>query len=149
MSDSGLRWITYDAQPQRVNLENNSAVRSKINLNAEEEENDDNKARPGNYTIMIKASSPEKNISLSFVSLLYPVAVTLDIPPPAAAAANDTSQQQTSIEDKSSQQKSAFPNDTIVRDLARIISLSSAIALIGYIVYRKIKRSKRSPEQQQ
>jgi hypothetical protein len=148
MSDSGLRWITYDAQPQRVNLENNSAVTAKINLNAEEEEDDDNRARPGNYTIMIKASAPEKNISLSFVSLLYPVAVTLDIPA-AAAAANDTSQQQTSIEDKSSQQKSAFPNDTIVRDLARIISLSSAIALIGYIVYRRIKRSKRSPEQQQ
>jgi virginiamycin B lyase len=147
MSDSGLRGITYDAQPQRVNLENNSAVTAKINLNAEEED-DDNKARPGNYTTMIKASAPEKNISLSFVSLLYPVAVTLDIPA-AAAAANDTSQQQTSIEDKSSQQKSAFPNDTIVRDLARIISLSSAIALIGYIVYRRIKRSKRSPEQQQ
>jgi hypothetical protein len=147
MSDSGLRGITYDAQPQRVNLENNSAVTAKINLNAEEED-DDNKARPGNYTTMIKASAPEKNISLSFVSLLYPVAVTLDIPA-AAAAANDTSQQQTSIEDKSSQQKSAFPNDTIVQDLARIISLSSAIALIGYIVYRRIKRSKRSPEQQQ
>jgi virginiamycin B lyase len=147
MSDSGLRGITYDAQPQRVNLENNSAVTAKINLNAEEEVNDDNKARPSNHTIMIKASVPEKNISLSFVSLLYPVAVTLDIPP--AAAANDTSQQQTSIEDKSSQQKSAFPNDTIVRDLARIISLSSAIALIGYIVYRRIKRSKRSPQQKQ
>jgi hypothetical protein len=147
MSDSGLRGITYDAQPQRVNLENNSAVTAKININAEEEDDDDNRARPGNYTIMIKASAPEKNISLSFVSLLYPVAVTLDIP--AAAAANDTSQQQTSIEDKSSQQKSAFPNDTIVRDLARIISLSSAIALIGYIVYRRIKRSKRSPQQKQ
>jgi streptogramin lyase len=147
MSDSGLRGITYDAQPQRVNLENNSAVRSKINLNAEEGYDDNNRARPGNYTIMVKASASEKNSSLSFVSLLYPVAVTLDIP--AAAATNDTSQQQTSIEDKSSQQKSAFPNDMIVRDLARIISLSSAIALIGYIVYRRIKRSKRSPEQQQ
>jgi DNA-binding beta-propeller fold protein YncE len=149
MSDSGLREITYDAQPQRVNLENNSAVRSKINLNAEEEDDDNNRTRPGNYTIMVKASVPEKNSTLSFVSLLYPLAVTLDIPAAAVAANNTSQQQQTSIEDKSSQQKSAFPNDTIVRDLARIISLSSAIALIGYIVYRRIKRSKRSPEQQQ
>jgi streptogramin lyase len=148
MSDSGLRGITYDAQPQRVNLENNSVVASsQINLNAEEEDNDNNnRARPGNYTIMVKASAPEKNSTLSFVSLLYPVAVTLDIPTVAVA---NTSQQQTSIEDKSSQQTSVFPSDTIVRDLARIISLSTAIALIGYIVYRRIKRSKRSSEQQQ
>jgi hypothetical protein len=95
---------------------------------------------------MVKASAPEKNSTLSFVSLLYPVAVTLDIPTVAVA---NTSQQQTSIEDKSSQQTSVFPSDTIVRDLARIISLSTAIALIGYIVYRRIKRSKRSSEQQQ
>jgi hypothetical protein len=145
MSDSGLRGITYDPQPQRVNLENNSVVTSQINLNAEED-NDNNRARPDNYTIMVKASVPEKNSTLSFVSLLYPVAVTLDIPTVAVA---NTSQQQTSVEDKSSQQTSVFSNDTIVRDLARIISLSTAIALIGYIVYRRIKRSKRSPEQQQ
>jgi virginiamycin B lyase len=147
MSDSGLIGISYDAQPPRVNLENNSAVTAQINLNAEEE--DEDKARPGNYTTMVKASAPEKNgSSLLFVSLLYPVAVTLDIP---SAALDNTSQQQTSFEDKSSssQRNSVFLNDTIVRDLARIISLSTAIALIGYIVYRRIKRSKRLPEHQQ
>jgi hypothetical protein len=145
MSDSGLRGIKYDAQPPRFNLENNSAVTAQINLNAEEEDN--NKARPGNYTTMIKTSAPEKNSTLSFVSLLYPIAVTLDIPTVAVA---NTSQQQNSVEDKSSsQQNSVFLNDMIVRDLARIISLSTAIALIRYIVYRRIKRSKRLSKQQQ
>jgi DNA-binding beta-propeller fold protein YncE len=145
MSDSGLRWITYDTQPQRVNLENNSAVTAKINLNTEEEEDNDNRARPGNYTTMVKASAPEKNSSLLFVSLLYPVEVTLDIP----FAAADTSQQQTSSEDKNSLQESVFRNDLMFRDLARFIALPTAIALIGYIIYRRIKSSKRSPQQKQ
>jgi virginiamycin B lyase len=146
MSDSGLGGITYNAQPQRVNLENNSAVTAKINLYAEEED-DDNRARPGNYTIMIKASAPEKNSSsLLFVSLLYPVAITLDIP---SSVADDTSQQQTSVEEKNSLQESVFRNDTIFRDLARLIALPTAIALIGYIIYRRIKSSKRSQEQKQ
>jgi virginiamycin B lyase len=145
MSDSGLRGITYDAQPQRVNLENNSTAISQINLNAEEEDSN-NRPRPGNYTTMVKVSAPEKNSSsLLFVSLLYPIEVTLDIP----AAADDTSQQQTSFEDKSSQQESVFRNDTIFRDLARLIALPTAIALIGYLVYRRIKSLKRSPQQKQ
>jgi virginiamycin B lyase len=151
MSDSGLRGITYDAQPQRVNLENNSMAKSQINLNKEEEEDvSDNRAGPGNYTTMVKASAAEKNnssSSLLFVSLLYPVAITLDIP---SSAVDDTSQQQTSsLEDKNSQQESVFRNDTIFRDLARLIALPTAIALIGYIIYRRIKSSRRSPEQKQ
>ena len=85
---------------------------------------------------------------LRFASLSISRIVILYLYIPTVAVAN-TSQQQTFIEDKSSQQTSVFPNDTMVRDLARIISLSTAIALIGYMVYRRIKRSKRSPEQQQ
>jgi hypothetical protein len=96
---------------------------------------------------MIKASAPEKNSSsLLFVSLLYPVAITLDIP---SSVADDTSQQQTSVEEKNSLQESVFRNDTIFRDLARLIALPTAIALIGYIIYRRIKSSKRSQEQKQ
>jgi virginiamycin B lyase len=118
MTDSGLQGLTYASQPQRVNLSQNHQADAKVDLKAEEG------AAPGKYTLMVRAILPEKDGL--FVSRLYPVSAILDVSPPQPQADNMDN------------------NDNTVKntlsDLVRYASLSAAIGLGGYIVYRRIKK---------
>ncbi len=78
MTDSGLNGVTYTANPQRINMSNDTTntVESEITLKAEE----DGKTQPGQYTMMVKSSAAEKDGL--FVSLLYPLPIKLDVPVP-------------------------------------------------------------------
>ncbi|HJT47876.1 MAG TPA: hypothetical protein VJ729_06800, partial [Nitrososphaeraceae archaeon] len=55
MSDSGLRGVTYTANPQRIDMQQYPINKSQITLNVQEDQ-----ARSGQYTAMIKASASEK-----------------------------------------------------------------------------------------
>lgn len=127
MSDSGLVGITYVAQPPRVNIEENQAADSRIEISARET------AKPGNYTVMAKAVAPEKG-SGPLVSRLYPITLTLDVPEPSkgesSAGASDN--------------QSAIFSESLLRDTIRWTALSAAFGLIAFLVYRRIKRSKKA-----
>jgi virginiamycin B lyase len=118
MTDSGLQGLTYASQPQRVNLSQNHQADAKVDLEVEEG------AAPGKYTLMVRAIAPEKDGL--FVSRLYPVSAILDVSPPQPQADN-MDNDDSNVENTLS-------------DLVRYASLSAAIGLGGYIVYRRIKK---------
>jgi virginiamycin B lyase len=141
MSDSGLRGVTYTANPQRINMQQYPINKSQITLNVEQDQ-----ARSGQYTAMIKASAYEKKDQLLFVSLLYPIPLILDIPTTAR-----TSQQQQQNSFQNNNQRSTFPFilDEPFRSMFRILALPVAIGLIAFTIYGRIKRSKRGRQQKQ
>jgi virginiamycin B lyase len=125
MSESGPVGITYQANPPRVNLQENSsssAAESTIQLKT------GNDAKPGTYTAMVRVQAPEQQDGL-IISRLYPIKLVLDVPPP-------TSIQTGPSPSNSSQASTLFE----VRDLIRALAIAAAIGLAGYIVYRRIKR---------
>ncbi len=118
MTESGLQGVTYTSQPQTVNLTQNHQADAKINLIAEQG------ATRGRYTFMVRAIAPEKEGL--FATKLYPVSAILDVSAPQPQANNMDSDDNN--------------GENTLRDLVRYASLSVAIGLGGYIVYRRIKR---------
>jgi virginiamycin B lyase len=111
MTESGLRGVTYEAQPPRVNLHQAGAAESEIQVRADES------ARPGNYIAMVRAFAPENDELV--VSKLYPVELVLDVPEPVTS--QDSSQQTA---------------DTTVQDTLRIGAPVGAAGLIVFMIYR-------------
>jgi hypothetical protein len=135
MSDSGLKGVSYTTNPQRIDLDKYPANKSQINLNVEQDQ-----ARSGQYTALIKASASEKKDPLLFVSLLYPIPIRVDVP------TTISQQQQNSFQGNS--QKSAFPfGGELLRTMIRFLALPAAIGLIGFTIYRRIKRPKREKQE--
>lgn len=152
MSESGLAGINYTAQPQRINLDKNSTTNSQIAFQLTNYANSPPSIRPGQYTIMVRATALENKGNNSVVSLLYPVQVMLDVP---AVATSPTQQQQLQLQQAYSNgtgnnhqtPASAFFDYTSIGGILRIFPLLVAIGLIGYIVYRRIERSRKTTEQ--
>ena len=124
MTDSGLQGVTYVVQPQWVDMEKNSVAESQINLKVEDN------AKPGTYTIMMRASTSERDQLI--VSKLYPVLITLDVPEP-------TRQPKNIFEDS---QDNGFSNDVLINDITKFLAILVAGGLIGFLIYDRIKRSK-------
>lgn len=124
MSESGLQGVTFTAQPQWVDMEKNSVAESQINLKVEDN------AKPDTYTIMIRASTSERDQLI--VSKLYPVIITLDVPEPTPPSKNI-------FEDG---QDNGFSNDVSLSDITKFLAILAAIGLIGFLIYSRIKRSK-------
>lgn len=124
MIESGLQGITYLAKPQRFNLTDMASINGTFDITVGKE------ATAGKYTIMPRISTSE-NDNLT-VSLSRPLTVELNVPV-------HKTQLQTPV---GSNQPN--PNETLIflRDLARYVSIGVAVTLIGYLVYRKIKKSK-------
>ena len=144
MTDSGLTGVTYDANPQRINMSNNTAstVKSEITLKAEE----DGKTQPGQYTVMVKASAAEKDGL--FVSLLYPLPIKLDVPIPKPI--QKQSPRNSFENSKQNPLSDLFDiHDMSVRGILRLVALPTALGLIIYIIYIRIKRSKISKKNMQ
>ena len=116
MTESGLRGVTYQAQPPRVNLHNASSADSNIQITAQEN------AKPGGYTAMIRASAPENDGLV--VSRLYPVKLGLDVPEPTLAETSDS-------------------DDSELPDWIRVPAIAGAMGLIGLIIYIRIRRKLR------
>ncbi len=94
--------------------------------------NVNNEAIAGKYTIMVRASTLERNNST--ISLLYPQSVTVDVPIHKSQLQNLP----TSINEQ--------PSDTssLLRDVARFASIAVAVTLIAYLVSRKIRTRRRN-----
>lgn len=124
MSESGLQGVTYTTQPQWVDMEKNSVAESQINLKVEDN------AKPGTSTIMIRASTSERDQLI--VSKLYPVIITLDVPEPIQ-------QSQKIFENRQDNDSS---NNISLSDITKFLAILVAIGLIGFLIYGRLKRSK-------
>jgi virginiamycin B lyase len=123
MSESGPIDITYQANPPRVNLQQqNASAKSDIQLQVQDN------AKPSTYTAMVRAQAPEQQSGL-IISRLYPVKLVLDVPPPTTI--------QTEPSGSSSNQVSTIFQ---VGDVIRVLAIAVAIGLASYIVYRRVKR---------
>jgi streptogramin lyase len=137
MTDSGLKGITYDAQPQRLNMEKNSTSESKISLSLAQQGNmNDIPIRLNQYTTMVKASVPEKD--QQFVSLLSPVTIKLDLPAVISSAQSEDDRQRS--EQKNQGWIEEFVGDLSLRNFVRVIAIIAAVSLVGYIIYMRIKK---------
>jgi virginiamycin B lyase len=139
MTDLGLKGVTYDVRPQRIDMEKNSTAESKINLNpVQQSDRNNTPLRLDQYTLMIKASVPEKD--QLFVSLLSPVTVKLDLPVVISSGQSGNDKQ--GIEKENQGWIGGFVEDLSFRNIVRVVAISAAVGLIGYIIYMRIKRSK-------
>jgi DNA-binding beta-propeller fold protein YncE len=135
MTDLGLKGITYDAQPQRLNMEKNSTSESKINLSLVKQDNrNDIPISLNQYTTMVKASVPEKD--QQFVSLLSPVTIKLDLP---AVIGSTQSEDDRQGREQENQGIEGF-GELSLRNIVRVIAITAAISLIGYLIYMRIKK---------
>jgi virginiamycin B lyase len=127
MTESSLQGVTYEAQPPRMDLQDARSTQSEIQISAQEN------ARPGNYTIMVRAFAPENDGLI--ISRLYPVELTLDVPEPASTQDSENifrNEGQTS--------------DTIVQDALMIAAPVGAAGLIAFGIYRwkKARRAEKA-----
>jgi virginiamycin B lyase len=119
MTESGLRGVTYQANPPRVNLQQNSSAESNIQLKAQDI------AKPGTFALMVRTQAPGQDGLI--VSRLYPVKLVLDVPQPATQTGEPGTNSQT-------------PALYEIRDLIRYLAIAAVVGLVGYIVYRRVKR---------
>ena len=127
MTDSGLQGLTYLANPQRFNMTKNPSINGTIDLTVDAKE-----AIAGKYTVMPRISTLEKD-DLT-VSLLYPQTVTLDVPVHKTQIQN--------LPSSVNNEEGSNSMFIFLRDLARYASIGVAAILIGYLVYRKIVKSR-------
>jgi virginiamycin B lyase len=122
MTESGIIGITYQANPPRVNLQENASAESTIQL-----ETQDN-AKPDSYAAMVRVQAAVEDGLV--ISRLYPIKLVLDVPQPSATI-------QTGESGNGSSQLS-MPFD--LRDLVRALAIAAIVGLVGFIVYRRVKR---------
>src|SRR6266487_4755772 len=146
MSESGIAGINYTAQPQRIDMEKNSTVNSQIALQVENE-NNTSTIKPGQYTIMVRATALENKDNNSPVSLLYPVQIILEVPAPPTHQQQLQQTYPNSISNNNQVPVNGFLDFTSLSGLLRIFPLLVAIGLIAYIVYRRIERSRKTTQQ--
>ncbi len=118
MTESGLQGVTYEAQPPRLNLHDARSAESEIQISAQEN------ARPGNYTLMVRAFAPEQDGLV--ISKLYPVKLVLDVPEPVSGQ-DDENKFQNQVQQAS---------DTTVQDVLMIAAPVGAAGLIAFRIYR-------------
>jgi virginiamycin B lyase len=118
MTESGLRGVTYEAQPPRLDLQDGRSTQSEIQIRTQEN------ARPGNYTIMVRAFATENDGLV--ISRLYPVELVLDVPEPLS------SQESENMFQNQTQQAS----DSSVQGALMIGAPVAAAGLIAFAIYR-------------
>jgi virginiamycin B lyase len=126
MTESGIMGVTYQANPPSVNLQENASAESRIQLQTQDN------AKPGSYTAMVRVQAPEQDGLV--ISRLYPIELVLDVPQPAT---------QTGGSGIANNQLSA-PFDG--QDLVRVLAIAAVVGLVGFILYRRVKRKPASSE---
>jgi hypothetical protein len=85
---------------------------------------------------MVKASVPEKD--QQFVSLLSPVTIKLDLPAVISSAQSEDDRQ--GKEQENQVWIEGFVGELSLRNIVRVIAVTAAISLIGYIIYIRVKK---------
>lgn len=171
MSETGLvPGLTYSANPQRINMSNdggdtnqiqtNKTYYSKIKLILEKQSVE--KIRHNEYSAMIKSSASEgieqnrehqQEVQRPlFVSLLFPIPVLLDLPLSAIPDQQKVVSDKNLIPNNDGANQSPSESFFGIRDISllsliRIISLSGVIALVGYLIYTRVRRSRKSDKE--
>ena len=142
MSDNGPKGITYSFNPQRINLTESNKENSLLKLDMV----NDDKIQSENNTLMIIANNRDKNNLTT--SVLQPLPISIIKPGDSygnsSPSPSSTIEEQTATNYKNyntiKNSNSSFDINFI--DIIKYLSLSIAIILIGYIVYKKIKKRK-------
>jgi virginiamycin B lyase len=140
MTDTGPKGITYSFNPQRINLTESERVNSLLTLDMVK----DDKIRSENNTLMIIANTRDKN-NLS-TSVLYPLPISIikpeesytnSSPSPSSTLGEQTPTTNTNYNTiKNSNSSSEINFINIIKN----VSLAIAIILIGYIIYKNLKK---------
>ncbi len=112
MSETGLAGIVYEARPPRIDLQADTAE-SRIEIRTTDD------AKPGSYTVMVRASVPEGDGLI--VSRLYPVKFTLDVQGPVVEGQRPEPRQ----------------NSVGVTEY---LAIAAIIGLVGLVVYRRFRQ---------
>lgn len=133
MTESGLKAISYDVEPQRIDMQKNASINAKVYLTMKDF---DRTIIPtlDQYTIMIGTSLLEKESQQTRISLHYPITVSLSMP-----------STKSTIQSISSQSKIQEPNpffNISLRDIIKTTAILVIIGLIAYLVFSKIHRIK-------
>jgi hypothetical protein len=143
--------MTYDSD-NAILIQPNEAYNSKIKLVLEE--GNVEKIRHNEYSVMIKSSASEGIEQQQsqqqhqevqhplLVSLLFPIPVLLDLP-----LSTISDQKQASDENQPPTENFFGIRDISLLLTIRILSLAGAIALIGYLIYAKVRRSRKSDKE--
>ena len=125
MTESGPSGITYQANPPRVNLQENALAESTIRLQTQDN------AKPGSYTVMVRTQAPEQQDGL-IISRLYPVKLVLNVPQPPTqtGGSGNTSQ---------------VPSPLQVQDIIKALAIAAIIGLVGFAIYKRVKRKSQQP----
>lgn len=121
MSEEGLKGITYNANPQWLDMTNDSQTTLKITLEA------DNTAPAGEHTLMVRVSAFEKDDLV--VSKLFPVSIELD-------PANTPTDSQNTFDTEKLEKVS-------LDDITKFLAMAVAAGLVGLLIYNRIKRTKK------
>lgn len=134
MTDSGPKGITYSFNPQKINLNENNKENSLLKF---EMVNDD-VIRSENNTLMIVANTFKNNIT---TSILQPLPIS--IMKPEEHYANSSPSTPSTLEEQTATIKNSNSSSEInFIDIIKNIPLAIAIILIGYIIYKKMKKRK-------
>ena len=138
MTDSGPKGITYSFNPQRINLTESNKENSLLKLNMV----NDNVIRSENNTLMIIAIVFDKdNLTTSILQPLPISIIKLDdsydgsLPFPSSTLEETT----TNFKNYDALRNSNTSSEINLIDIIKYLSLSIAILLIGFIVYKRIK----------
>ena len=142
MTDTGPKGITYSLNPQKINLSESDRGNSLLTLDMVI--NDDDKIQSENNTLMVISNTQDKN-NLS-TSVLYPLPIS--IIKPEESYANSSPSPSSTLEEQ--QTATNNKNYNTIKNLSEInfiniiknVSLAIAIILIGYIIYKKLKKRK-------
>ena len=120
MTHSGLSGISFTANPDTVNLNEENSVESTLDISV------DKNAESGTYQTMLQISTAETIDESMRVSKLYPLTIVLDLPK-TSPAPNNTIQNA----------EAAFT----VKDVIQYAAIGTIAILIAALLYNRIKRS--------
>jgi virginiamycin B lyase len=137
MTDNGPKGITYSFNPQRINLTESNTENSLLKLDMVIK--DDDKTRSENNTLMIIANIRDKNNLTT--SVLQPLPIS--IIKPEDSYANSSPSPSSTVEEQTATIKNSNSSSQInFINIIKNVSLAIAIILIGYIIYKKMKKRK-------
>jgi virginiamycin B lyase len=136
MTDNGPKGITYSFNPQRINLTESNKENSLLKIDMVI--NDDDKIRSENNTLMIIANIRDKNNLTT--SVLQPLPIS--IIKPKESYDNSSSYSPSTLEEQTATIKNSNSSKINFIDIIKNLSLTIAIILIGYIIFKKMKKRK-------
>jgi virginiamycin B lyase len=137
MTDNGPKGITYSFNPQRINLTENNKENSLLKLDMVINDNDI--IRSENNTLMIIASISDKNNLTT--SVLHPLPIS--IIKPEDSYANSSPLPSSTVKEQTATIKNSNASSEInFINIIKNVSLAIAVILIGYIIYKKMKKRK-------